>query len=139
VLSDRYADATVAYQGAGRGFEPWLINDLVDLATGGLKPDLTLLFDLPVADARARAVQRARHGRGDDRLEAEDAAFHGRVRDCYLQIAAREPQRVRVVGAASSVEEVHARVLQIVLPFLEERGQRLEAGGRRPEPEAQTP
>jgi dTMP kinase len=136
VLSDRYADATVAYQGAGRGFESWLIGDLVDLATGGLKPDLTLLFDVPVAAARARAVQRAQQGRADDRLEAEDPSFHARVRDCYLQIAAREPQRVRVVDANSSVEEIHARVLEVVIPFMEERGRRPEAGGQNPEPEA---
>jgi dTMP kinase len=130
VLSDRYADATVAYQGAGRGFEPWLINDLIDLATGGLKPDLTLLFDASVEDARARAEQhRAQRGRPDDRLEAEDASFHGRVRECYLEIAAAEPQRVRVLDAGQSVAEVHARVLDIVLPFLEQRGQRPEAGG----------
>jgi dTMP kinase len=124
VLSDRYADATVAYQGAGRGFEPGLVSQLVELATGGLKPDLTLLFDLPVAQARERASHRTRNGRGGDRLESEDASFHERVREAYLKIAAAEPERVRVIDAARSVEETHASVNEIVLPFIENRGRR---------------
>ena len=118
VLSDRYADATVAYQGAGRGFEPGVVGTLIDLATGGLKPDLTLLFDLTVEQAKGRARQRTRHGRPPDRLEAEAASFHERVREGYLRIAAAEPGRVRVVEAGRSTEEIHARVLEIVLPFL---------------------
>jgi dTMP kinase len=128
VLSDRYADATVAYQGAGRGFEPSLVAQLVELATGGLKPDLTLLFDLPVEQARERASHRTRNGRPGDRLDTEDPAFHERVREAYLKIAAAEPDRVRVIDAARSVEETHASVNEIVLPFLESRGRRLEAG-----------
>jgi dTMP kinase len=128
VLSDRYADATVAYQGAGRGFEPQLIDQIVALATGGLKPDLTLLFDLPVAQARERASHRTRNGRAGDRLESEDAAFHERVREAYLKIAAAEPGRVRVIDASRSVEETHASVNEIVLPLLEDRGQRSEVG-----------
>jgi dTMP kinase len=124
VLSDRYADATVAYQGAGRGFEPSLIKEVVELATGGLKPDLTLLFDLPVEEARERASNRTRNGRAGDRLDSEDAAFHQRVREAYLKIAAAEPERFRVVNAAASVEETHTLVLNLVMPFLENRGQR---------------
>ena len=123
VLSDRYADATVAYQGAGRGFEPGVVGILVDLATDGLKPDLTLLFDLTVAQAEGRARQRTQHGRPPDRLEAEESSFHERVRECYLRIAAAEPGRVRVVEAGGSSEEIHARVLEIVMPFLDSRTQ----------------
>jgi len=125
VLSDRYADATVAYQGAGRGFEPSLVNEVVALATGGLKPDLTLLFDLSVAKSGERSRQRTKGGEGatKDRLELEAEIFHTRVRDAYLQIAAAEPERVRVVDASLSVEEIHAHVLEIVVPFLEGRGQ----------------
>ena len=121
VLSDRYADATVAYQGAGRGFEPGLVARIVDLATGGLKPDLTLLFDLPVEQARERACLRTRNGRPGDRLDSENPEFHGRVRAAYLEIAASEPARVRVIDAARSVEETHASVRDIVLPFLDSR------------------
>jgi dTMP kinase len=122
VLSDRYADATVAYQGAGRGFEPQIVAQIVELATGGLKPDLTLLFDLPVSEARERASHRTRNGRAGDRLDSEDAAFHTRVREAYLRIARDEPERVRVVDASASVEETHTRVLEIMLPYLEKRG-----------------
>jgi dTMP kinase len=125
VLSDRYADATVAYQGAGRGFEPSLVNEVIALATGGLKPDLTLLFDLSVAKSGERSRQRTTTGEGaaSDRLELEAEHFHARVRDAYLQIARAEPERVRIVDASLSVEEIHARVLEIVIPFLENRGQ----------------
>jgi len=115
VLSDRYADATVAYQGAGRGFPPELIEQVVALATGGLKPDLTLIFDLSVAAGMVHTSRRADSSAAKgDRLEIEDAEFHTRVRDAYLQIAAREPHRVRVIDATGSIEETHARVLEVV-------------------------
>jgi dTMP kinase len=126
VLSDRYADATVAYQGAGRGFEPSLVTEVIALATGGLKPDLTLLFDLSVAESKERARRRTTGGGGDaapsDRLELEAENFHARVRDAYLRIAAAEPARVRIIDASLSVEEIHAHVLDIVVPFIESRG-----------------
>jgi len=92
VLSDRYADATVAYQGAGRGFDPKLISEIVELATGGLKPDLTLLFDLSVPESSVRTRRRVARKR-TDRLDIEAAEFHTRVRDAYLEIAKREPDR----------------------------------------------
>ncbi len=126
VLSDRYADATVAYQGAGRGFSPALIDEVVVLATGGLMPDLTLIFDLPVAESRARDKRRAHDGDANDRLDAETDDFRTRIRAAYLQIAAAAPDRVRVVDARRSVEETHAHVLEIVIPLLELRDQRSE-------------
>ena len=122
VLSDRYADATVAYQGAGRGFPAELVSELVVLATGGLMPDLTLIFDLPVDESQRRQARRMSKGHKADRLDAEDAAFHTRVRDAYLRIAAAEPERVRVIDAAGSVQETQAHVMRIVMPFLEARG-----------------
>lgn len=124
VLSDRYADATLAYQGAGRGFDPALVAEVVGLATGGLKPDLTLLFDLSVEESCARSQRRTTEDDGSpcDRLELETEHFHTRVREAYLQIAAAEPERVRVVDASLSVEEIHAQVLEIVIPFIESRG-----------------
>src|ERR1044072_6258768 len=96
VISDRYADATVAYQGAGRGFSPELISQIVQLATEGLKPDLTLLFDLSIDESTSRTARRTT-GRfsGRDRLDIEKADFHARVRDAYLTIARAAPQRVR--------------------------------------------
>jgi dTMP kinase len=122
VLSDRYADATVAYQGAGRGFPPELIREVVKLATGGLKPDLTLIFDVSVAECAARTRRRSTDESAADRLDSEDAAFHTRVRNAYLEIAAAEPERVRLVNASGSVNETHALVLDIVKLFLERRG-----------------
>ncbi len=126
VLSDRYADATVAYQGAGRGFSPQLISEIVALATEGLKPDLTLLFDLSVADCAVRTKRRTSDKQKGDRLDAEDAEFHLRVRDAYLQIAAAEPERVKVIETSGSVEETHARVKEIVAAFLKRRGKAAE-------------
>lgn len=122
VLSDRYADATVAYQGAGRGFTPELIASVVELATGGLKPDLTLIFEVSVAECLRRTLRREDNEQGKDRLDAEDVEFYSRVRDAYLEIADAEPERVRVLDASGSIEETHARVIKIVMPFLEERG-----------------
>src|SRR6266404_8534942 len=86
VLSDRYADATVAYQGAGRGFEPKLIQDIVQLATGGLTPDLTLLFDLSVSESAVRTRRRSNGKQKSDRLDGETAEFHNRVREAYLNL-----------------------------------------------------
>lgn len=121
VLSDRYADATVAYQGAGRGFKPELIEEIVLLATDGLKPDLTLLFDLSVADAAIRTRKRVQNKR-TDRLDVENEDFHMRVRNAYVEIAKAEPDRFRVIDARGSVDETQRRVMEIVIPFLEERG-----------------
>ena len=117
VLSDRYADATIAYQGAGRGFPPETIAEVVHLATGGLKPDLTLIFDLSVAECTTRARRRAHNGQVD-RLDTEDAAFYTRVRNAYLQIAEAEPDRVRIIDASGSIDETHARVIEVVTQFL---------------------
>ncbi|HWW77356.1 MAG TPA: dTMP kinase [Pyrinomonadaceae bacterium] len=121
VLSDRYADATVAYQGAGRGFPDEIISELVALATGGLMPDLTLIFDLPVEESQRRQAHRSDRGHKKDRLDAEDAAFHTRVRDAYQRIAAADPQRVRIVDASGSVQETQSQVMRLVMPFLESR------------------
>jgi len=102
VLCDRYADASYAYQGGGRGQPLERIAELERWACAGLKPDLTLLLDLPVATGRARAA-----GRGDaDRIEVEADAFFERVRACYRQRAAAEPERFRVIDASRSAVDV---------------------------------
>ncbi len=120
VISDRYADATVAYQGAGRGFSPELISEIVQLATEGLKPDLTLLFDIPVTESTARTARRsAKNNR--DRLDIEHADFHTRVRDAYLAIAAAEPERVKIIDTSGQVENTHELVKKVIVPFLQER------------------
>ena len=125
VISDRYADATVAYQGAGRGFSPELIAEIVQLATEGLKPDLTVLFDVDIEESTTRTTRRST-GRsssksGRDRLDIENAEFHSRVRDAYLQIARAEPERVKVIDASGPVEQTQERVRNIVIPFLKTR------------------
>ncbi|HET6862514.1 MAG TPA: dTMP kinase [Pyrinomonadaceae bacterium] len=127
VISDRYADATVAYQGAGRGFSPELISDIVKLATDGLKPDLTLLFDVSVDESTTRTTRRV-SGRGGsgknqrDRLDKEAVDFHARVREAYLAIAKQEPERVKIIDTSGPVESTHERVKQILVPFLQSRG-----------------
>jgi dTMP kinase len=130
VMSDRYADATAAYQGAGRNFTPELIAQVIEIATSGLKPDLTLIFDLPVAECLARTRRRTEDDSKTDRLDAEDAAFHTRVRNAYLAMAEREPDRFRVINATGSVNETHGRVLEVVMPFLESRSRVSGAGGQ---------
>ena len=127
VISDRYADATIAYQGAGRGFPAQLIAEIVDLATEGLKPDLTVLFDVEIEESTSRTTRRstgrnAANKAGRDRLDIEDAAFHARVRDAYLQIALAEPERVKVVDASGPVELTQEQVKGVVVNFLRSRG-----------------
>lgn len=122
VFSDRYADATTAYQGAGRGFSPELISEIIELATEGLKPDLTVLFDLSVEDSTARTRRRGDGKQQGDRLDAENAEFHTRVRDAYLRIAAAEPERVKIVSTNQPKELTQERLKDIVIPFLRTRG-----------------
>ncbi|HYR46694.1 MAG TPA: dTMP kinase [Thermoanaerobaculia bacterium] len=104
VLCDRYADATEAYQGAGRGIDLAAIASVDELARGGLRPEMTLLYDLDPREGLTRA--RSRDGERTGRFESADLAFHERVRRAYLAIAAREPGRVTVISAAASPERV---------------------------------
>ena len=111
VLCDRFTDASYAYQGGGRGMDVARIADLERLATDGLKPDLTLLLDLPVAHGRTRASQR-----GDaDRIEAERDDFFERVRAVYLARAQAEPERFCVIDAS----QLPGQVLQAALAAIE--------------------
>lgn len=107
VLCDRYTDASYAYQGGGRGMDMRAIAQLEAIATGGLRPDLTLLLDLPVAHGRARASGRSEA----DRIEREEDAFFERVRATYLARAVAEPQRFRVLDASQSADEVLAAAI----------------------------
>lgn len=125
VITDRFSDATVAYQGYARGIDRELIMSLDRLATGGFRPDLTILFDL---DVEAGLV-RNRDANKTDRLELEDAAFHRKVREGYLEIAKACPDRVRVVDAALPVAEVHTRLWEIVEEKLQTKVKPLRHGG----------
>jgi dTMP kinase len=105
VVTDRYAASTLAYQGHGRGLDRSDLKALIGWATGGLRPDLTLLFDLPVAVAAAR-----RHGGEVDRMEAEGEAFQQRVADGYLELAGDGRDPWLVLDATRSVEALAATI-----------------------------
>jgi len=107
VICDRFSDSTLAYQGYGRGLNTKLIEEMDREATGGLKPDVTFLLDLPVEVAFERIK-----GRKKDRLESESLEFHKRVRKGFLEIAEREKDRVVVIDGAKSPEEVFKEVLK---------------------------
>lgn len=117
VLSDRFTDATVAYQGFGRGLDRTLIEGLNRIATSGLEPDLTVVFDLDVDEAMRRLAVRAGE-EAPTRFDLEAREFHERVRNGYLTVARENPDRVRVVDASGTVDEVEARILEIVTAVL---------------------
>ena len=119
VISDRYADATFAYQGAGRGFDESMVNEVIALATGGLKPDLTLFFDISVDTAIRRMNEHKGEERVQNRMDLETKEFYDRVRKAYLGIAEREPDRFKVLDANGSIDEVQKVVLDIINRFLE--------------------
>ena len=118
VISDRYADATFAYQGAGRGFPETLVNQVIKIATNGLKPDLTVFFDVAIEKALMRTDSRNEAGERKNRMDLETTEFYSRVREAYLKVAAKEKKRFRVIDGNSSVAEVHAQVLEVVNSFL---------------------
>ena len=124
VLCDRFTDATIAYQGGGRGLDLQLIENLNGVAAGDCRPDLTLLLDLPVEAGLGRALARiaATSGEREDRFEQESLAFHHRVREGYLELARREPRRFRVVSAAGPPAVVAERLAQDVAQFMQEHG-----------------
>ena len=121
VISDRYADATVAYQGYGQGVDVQTIRELNMLATGGILPDLTLVLDLDPA-----AGMRRIRGRALDTFERMDTAFHRRVREGYLEIARADKNRVVVLDADREPDALHADVVRAVDELLARRG---AAGG----------
>ena len=118
VISDRYADATYAYQGAGRGFPEAMVNEIIELATGGLKPDLTVFFDITIENAIRRMADRHEDGQGSNRMDVETADFYEKVRDAYLRLAKAEPKRFAIIDANGSIEETHAKVAKVISEFL---------------------
>jgi len=110
VVCDRFADSTRAYQGAGGAVDPTLIAALEDHVLGVVRPDLTLVFDLPPEAGLARA-----HARGGEmRFESKGLAFHGRLREGFLAIARSEPERCVLIDATQPIETVSAQVFAIV-------------------------
>ena len=122
VISDRYSDSTIAYQGYGRGFDLKLLTDLNRLASDAMTPDLTIVLDLAVETGLERTRERAKGtGRGSDRFEGERAEFHRKVREGFLAIAKAEPARVVVVEADRPVEKVTADIGRAVNDLIRRR------------------
>jgi dTMP kinase len=113
ILCDRFSEATIAYQAYGRALALDDVEAVIEFATGGLRPDLVLLLDLPVEEGLARVGRRA----SANRLDLEAVAFHQRVRDGYLALAARETERIRVFDARLPVEDLHHLILNAVAPI----------------------
>lgn len=131
VVCDRFADATVAYQGYGRGLDLKLIRTINRVATGGLTPDLTILLDLDPREGLRRVRERGQVPLPEsllDRLEAEALEFHDRVRKGYLQLAREEPHRFQIIDATQSEEAIAAEIWTRVEPLI---GSWTVQGGRR--------
>ena len=120
VLCDRFADSTVAYQGYGHDLGRAVIDELHRLVLGYFQPDLTVILDIPVAEGLARATNREQaEGSREDRYEHMDEGFHQRLRDGFLDIARRNPERCVVIDAAQELDNVQAEIRTVV-------GQRLK-------------
>ncbi len=115
VLCDRYTDSTLAYQGGGRGFDLNLLETMNSAASGNLKPNLTILFDVPVEIGLKRAMGR---GKGKDRMEREKIQFHRRVRKVFLKIARKEKKRILVVNSRGEKDAVYEEMLEKLLTRL---------------------
>ena len=107
VLCDRHKDSTVAYQGYGRKLDLERINMLNNIATGGLKPDLTIVFDVDIETSMQRV------GKNKDRMESAGIDFFNRVRNGYLDIAKNEPDRVKVIDSSDTIENIHKKVVEL--------------------------
>jgi dTMP kinase len=114
VITDRFTDSTVAYQGFGRRIDLNLIKSFNKTVTAGLKPDMTLLLDLDVETG----LKRNRGINKTDRLELEDVKFHKRVRNGYLKIAAKEKKRIKIIDASESIQQIHKKIVKIVMNMI---------------------
>lgn len=108
VLCDRHTDSTIAYQGYGRQLNIQEIKKLNDIAVNGLKPDLTIVFDIDIETSMQRV------GKTKDRMESAGMEFFNRVRNGYLAIAQEEPNRVKVINSADTIENIHTKVIELV-------------------------
>ncbi|MTI64834.1 dTMP kinase [Methylophaga sp.] len=115
VLCDRFVDATFAYQGGGRGIDRDRIQTISDWTLKGIQTDLTLLFDLPVAVGQSRVVKRQQQ---KDRFEQEKAVFFERIRNCYLQRAEMEPERIKLIDASRDIESIQDQLSTILTELL---------------------
>jgi dTMP kinase len=114
VITDRFTDSTFAYQGYGRGIDLKLLESIDKIATNGLRPDMTMLLDLDVETG----LTRNRRINKTDRLELEDVEFHKRVRKGYHELAAKEPERIKVLDASVGIEELKIVIARIIPDFI---------------------
>lgn len=114
VITDRFTDSTFAYQGYGRGIDLSLLESIDRIATDGLRPDMTMLLDLDVETG----LKRNRRINKTDRLELEDVEFHKRVRKGYHELAAKEPERIKVLDASGGIGELHTVIAKIISDFI---------------------
>ncbi|MGP9034908.1 dTMP kinase [Glutamicibacter mysorens] len=112
IICDRFVDSSLAYQGMGRELGIDAVASINDFATGGLKPDATIILDISAEQGRARRIAASGGVEQSDRLESEPDDFHERIRNAFLDLAAREPQRYLVLDATASVEQLHQSVVQ---------------------------
>ena len=117
VITDRFTDSTFAYQGYGRGIDLKLLESIDRIATNGLRPDMTMLLDLDVETG----LKRNRRINKTDRLELEDVEFHERVRKGYHELAAKEPERIKVLDASVGIEELKIIIARIIPDFIGRR------------------
>ena len=118
VISDRFSDSTLAYQGYGRGIDRQVIEALDAVATNSMRPDLTLLLDIDVETG----LRRNKEINKNDRLEREDVAFHEKVKKGFHEIAKEEPERIRLIPCSDSIDAVHAKIKDVVTAFLKQLG-----------------
>lgn len=115
VLCDRFVDATFAYQGGGRGINEKRIESITDWTLRNIHTDLTLLFDLPVEVGQERVLKRSLD---KDRFEQEKAAFFEKIRQCYLDRAGKEPERLKVIDASQNIEHIQQQVIAVLTELL---------------------
>lgn len=118
VICDRFTDSTIAYQGYGRGIDLELVEKVSKTAALSLKPDLTILLNLPVKVGLSRLEKRS----GKTKMDEEPVEFHERVRNGYIFIAQKEPRRIKVVNAARDIDEVQEEIRTVVLERLSRKG-----------------
>jgi dTMP kinase len=116
VISDRYGDSTLAYQGYGHGLDLKTLKDILQFATGGLQPDLTLLLDVDVDEGLNRKIK---GGSEWNRLDAQKVEFHKRVRAGYLKMAQSEPERWKLINASNDPQKVQQDIRTVILKKLE--------------------
>ena len=121
VISDRYADSTLAYQGYGHGLDLPTLRTILAFATRDLKPDLTIYLDITAEDGLKRRQQAAQDGAEWNRLDAQSLAFHQRVRDGYLALIAEDPARWVSISALDAPDTIHAQIREIVRARLPDR------------------